>query len=117
MSSPSASADVTLPAATNTSDLVFRLTVTDSAGEAHSLYSAIRVLASGADGSAPSTVANSGSGTGTTPATGITPVTPPAPTASSGGGGGGASTLPGLAVLFVLLGFFRRGARFQKIAS
>jgi serine protease len=42
-------ADVDLPAATSTSDLVFQLTVTDSVGENHSSFTAIRVVASGDD--------------------------------------------------------------------
>lgn len=117
-------ADVDLPAAGSTSDLVFQLTVTDSVGESHSSFTAIRVLASGDDGSSPSSVASASSG-GTT---GGTSGGASAPTidngagsvasvsAGGGGGGGGANTLPGLLGLGVLLVVFkRRGGAFRKM--
>lgn len=111
MSGTQTTADVDLPASTSTSDLVFRLTVTDSVGESHSSFTAIRVLASGDDGSSPSSVASASSGETTEPTTNTS--TGGGSEAASvstggGGGGGGANTLPGLIGLALMLLAFRR---------
>ena len=105
-------ADVDLPASTSTSDMVFRLTVTDSVGETHSSYTAIRVLASGDDGSSPSAVAGAGSGGTTLPTTNTSTggTETASVSAGGGGGGGGASTLPGLLGLALILLAFKRAA-------
>ncbi len=103
-------ADVDLPPSTSTSDLVFRLTVTDSVGESHSVFTALRVVASGDSGSAPSNAAT-GAGSTTPPASdngsGSTPASSPAPAASGGGGGGGLN-LAGLLGLALLMLVFKR---------
>jgi serine protease len=113
MSGTQTTADVDLPAPTSSSDLVFQLTVTDSAGESHSSFTALRVVASGADGSAPSSVASASSGGTTTP----TPTTDNASgsvasvsagSSGGGGGGGGATTLPGLLLMSLLVWVFRK---------
>lgn len=111
----STTADVDLPAAGSTSDLVFQLTVTDSVGESHSSYTALRVLASGANGSSPTSVASVGSG-GTSggassPAADNGAGSVAAVSAGGGGGGGGGSnTLLGLLGLSLLLIAFRRNS-------
>ena len=112
MSGTQTTADVDLPASTSTSDLVFRLTVTDSVGESHSSFTAIRVVANGDDGSAPSSVASASSGGTTVPTTDTGTGDAGSETASfstGGGGGGGANTLPGLIGLALMLLAFRRG--------
>jgi len=108
MSGTQTSADVDLPAPTSSSDLVFQLTVTDSVGEAHSSFTALRVVASGDDGSSPSSVANASSGGTTTPTTDNGSGSSSAVSAGGGGGGGGATTLPGLLLFTLLAGLFRR---------
>jgi serine protease len=106
--------DVDLPASGISSDLVFKLTVTDSVGENHSGFAAIRVTASGDDGSAPSAVANSSSGDSTTSTTdtslGFTTTTAAVSSGggSSGSGGGGVNTLGGLLGLALMLLALRR---------
>lgn len=101
-------ADVDLPAATDTSDLVFQLTVTDSVGENHSSFTAIRVLASGDDGSSPSSLASASSGGATAPTTDNSSTsTASVSSGGGGGGGGGANTLGGLFGLMVLLLTFK----------
>lgn len=109
MTGTQTTADVDLPAPTSSSDLVFQLTVTDSVGEAHSSFTALRVLASGDDGSSPSSVANASSGGTTTPTTDNGSGSSSAVSAGGGGGGGGgATTLPGLLMLTLLIGLFRK---------
>lgn len=114
-------ADADLPAAAATSDLVFQLTVTDSVGESHSSYTAIRVLASGSDGSSPTSVADAS--TGGTPGGSSSPAADTGTdtvgaVSAGGGGGGGANTLPGLLCLSLLLVAFRRGGGvFPKMTS
>jgi serine protease len=100
-------ADVDLPAATSTSDLVFQLTVTDSVGENHSSFTAIRVVASGDDGSSPSSVASASSGGTTAPTTDNSSSPTASVSSSGGGGGGGANTLGGLFGLMILLMAFK----------
>jgi serine protease len=109
MSGTRTTADVDLPAAGSTSDLVFQLTVTDSVGESHSTYTAIRVLASGADGSSPSAVASTGLGGVSAPTAdaGTGGAATTTVSAGGGGGGGGASTLGGLLGLTLLLLVFK----------
>ncbi|HEX4856312.1 MAG TPA: S8 family serine peptidase, partial [Limnobacter sp.] len=96
-------ADVDLPAAGATSDLVFQLTVTDSVGESHSSFTAIRVVGGSDSGSSPGTVASATGGT-TAPSTGSVTASP---AAGGGGGGGGGLNLLGLAGLALLLTLFR----------
>nr|WP_294885686.1 S8 family serine peptidase [uncultured Limnobacter sp.] len=111
MTGTQTTADVDLPAPTSSSDLVFQLTVTDSVGEAHSSFTALRVVANGDDGSSPSSVASASSGGTTTPTTDNgsgSGSTVSAGGGSGGGGGGGATTLPGLLLLTLLIGFFRK---------
>uniref|UniRef100_UPI002FE1450F S8 family peptidase n=1 Tax=Limnobacter sp. TaxID=2003368 RepID=UPI002FE1450F len=86
-------ADVDLPAATATSDLVFQLTVTDSVGENHSSFTAIRVVASGDDGSSPSSLASASSGGTTAPTTDNSSTSTASVSSGGGGGGGGASVV------------------------
>lgn len=100
-------ADVDLPAATATSDLVFQLTVTDSVGEDHSSFTAIRVVASGDDGSSPSSLASASSGGTTAPTTNNSTTSTASVASGGGGGGGGANTLGGLFGLMVLLLAFK----------
>ncbi|WP_370262738.1 S8 family serine peptidase [Limnobacter sp.] len=108
-------ANVDLPAATSTSDLVFRLTVTDSVGESHTSFTAIRVAASGSDASGPSNPTSAS--TGTTPAptsdnsSGGGAPAPVATGGGGGGGGGGALNLLGLFGLLVLARRFKRDAQ------
>ncbi|MFN7506797.1 MAG: S8 family serine peptidase, partial [Limnobacter sp.] len=111
MTGTRSTADVDLPAPTASSDLVFRLTVTDSVGESHSSFTSLRVVASGDSSSAPSAVAGSSSGV-TTPAgpamdngTGAVAVVS---SGGGGGGGGGATTLPGLLLMSLLVWVFRK---------
>lgn len=105
LSGTNSNADVTLPAPTASSDLVFRLLVTDSVGQTHTSFTAIRVASSGSDASGPAQVANSSQSGGVTQPTSGTDTgggstTTPAPAASGGGGGGGGSFgLLGLALL------------------
>lgn len=106
MSGTQTTADVDLPAATDTSDLVFQLTVTDSVGESHSTFTAIRVVASGDDGSSPSTAASTSSGGTTIPATDNSSGST-ASTSTGGGGGGGGNSVTGLIGLAVLLLAFK----------
>lgn len=119
MSGTQTTADVDLPASTSTSDLVFRLTVTDSVGESHSSFTAIRVVASGDDGSSPSSVASASSGGTTVPTTdtgtgGGGSETASVSTGGGGGGGGGANSLPGLIGLALMLLAFRRAGCIRK---
>lgn len=100
-------ADVDLPAATATSDLVFQLTVTDSVGENHSSFTAIRVVASGDDGSSPSSLASASSGGTTAPTTNNSTTSTASVASGGGGGGGGANTLGGLFGLMALLLAFK----------
>lgn len=119
MSGTQTSANVDLPAATTTSDLVFRLEVTDSVGESHSSFTAIRVVANGDDGSSPASTASTSSTT-TQPTTdaGTGSSTSTATISSGGGGGGGANTLAGLAGLaFLLLAFKQTGLGVRKTLS
>ena len=109
MSGSRTTADVDLSAATATSDLVFQLTVTDSVGETHSSFTALRVLANGDSGSSPSLVANASSAT-TAPTVGSDSGSVGSSTsvsAGGGGGGGGASSLAGLLGLAALLLVFK----------
>ena len=108
MSGTQTTADVDLPAATSSSDLVFQLTVTDSVGESHSSFTALRVVASGEDGSSPSSVASASSGGTTTPTTDNSSGSSSSVSAGDGGGGGGgATTLPGLLLMSLLMWVFR----------
>lgn len=118
MSGTQTSPDVDLPAPTSTSDLVFRLTVTDSVGESHSSFTAIRVVANGDDGSSPASTASTSSTT-TQPTTdaGTGSSTSTATVSSGGGGGGGANTLTGLAGLALLLLAFKQTAGVRKMRS
>lgn len=100
-------ADVDLPAATSTSDLVFQLTVTDSVGENHSSFTALRVVASGDDGSSPSSLASASSGGTTAPTTNNSSTSTASVSSGGGGGGGGANTLEGLFGLMALLMAFK----------
>lgn len=109
MSGTQTSADVDLPAPGSSTDLVFQLTVTDSVGEAHSSFTALRVVASGDDGSSPSSVANASSGGTTTPTTdNSSGSSSSVSTGGGGGGGGGATTLPGLFLMSILVWVFRK---------
>lgn len=103
-------ANVDLPATKVSSDLVFQLTVTDSVGESHRSFTAIRVTAVGESGSSPSLVANSNASpiVSALPTTSNTSSAPLATVSlgSSGGGGGGSTTwigLMGLALMFAAL--------------
>ena len=112
MTGTASTADVDLAAASATSDLVFKLTVTDSVGETHSSYSALRVIASGDAATTPTTMATEvTSGTASTGSTSST--TDSTSSVSSGdsggggGGGGGAINSLALAMMCVLLAFAR----------
>lgn len=105
-------ADVDLPAANATADLVFQLTVTDSVGESHSSFTSIRVVSNGDTGNTPSSLATANTGGATTPTTGTTTATPtttspPAATSGGGGGGGGRLSIQGLLVMALLMLAFR----------
>lgn len=105
MNGTASTADVDLPAASSTSDLVFKLTVTDSVGESHSSFTAIRVLGSGDSGVSPTTM-----GTTVTPTTdsgGGSSAAAPAVSSGGGGGGGGAFNLLGLVLMLALLALHR----------
>lgn len=112
MTGTQTTADVDLPAPTGSSDLVFKLVVTDSVGESHSSYAALRVVANGDDGSSPSSVANASSGGTTSPAPGSvgagSSTGSGAVSSDGGGGGGGANTLGGLLGLALMLLAFRK---------
>ncbi|HEX4879791.1 MAG TPA: S8 family serine peptidase [Limnobacter sp.] len=104
--------DVDLPAASSSSDLVFRLTVTDSVGESHTSFTAVRVVANGDDPSGPSSPASASAGT-TAPTTDNSTGSAggsaaPSAGGGGGGGGGGASSLFGLIGLLLLLTMFKR---------
>lgn len=89
----SSNAQVNLTTPSGTSDLVFRLTVTDSVGETHTTLAAQR-SGTGTSPSEPAGTAGSSSTSGGS--------TTPAPVASGGGGGGGALGLWGLLALWGL---------------
>ncbi|MCQ8896814.1 S8 family peptidase [Limnobacter humi] len=93
-------ADVDLPAANSTSDLVFKLTVTDSVGESRSTFTAVRVVASGDSSSAPASMGS------TTPQS--TGSTTPVSSGGGGGGGGGGLGLSGLLMLASAMMLYRR---------
>lgn len=114
MSGVQTTADVNLPAASSTSDLVFRLTITDSVGESHSSFTAIRVIASGDDGSTPGAVASTSTGGTSQPTSGNDSGSTAGSVVSAGGGGGGGGGSLGLFGLFAmaaLLALFRQGVR------
>lgn len=105
----STSPDLTLAAPTASGDLVFRLTVTDSVGVAHASYSALRVMANGDSGSAPTLLAGASGGSVVNAPSGGSTGTSQVSTSS--GGGGGAVSLLGLLGMFVLLTAFKRQGR------
>ncbi|HEX4917784.1 MAG TPA: S8 family serine peptidase [Limnobacter sp.] len=114
LSGTATTADVDLPAATSTSDLVFRLTVTDSVGENHTSFTAIRVVANGDDASSPSNSTSASTGT-TSPTTDNSSGASSGGAVSSGGGGGGGGALNlfGLLTLVGLLSVFR----FKRVSA
>lgn len=102
----SSSSQVNLTTPSGTSDLVFRLTVTDSVGETHTTLAAQR-SGSGTAASAPA-----GTSSTSTPSGDVT--TTPAP-AAGGGGGGGSLGLLGLWALFLLIVFSRQTTSRRKV--
>nr|WP_306815291.1 S8 family peptidase [Limnobacter parvus] len=118
MTGTQTTADVDLPAASSTSDLVFQLTVTDSVGESHSGFTSIRVVANGDDGSSPSSIASANSGGTTAPTTDNSSGSTASVSAGGGGGGGGANTLAGLLGLALLLTLFNLNRRaFESVKA
>lgn len=118
MTGTQTTADVDLPAANASSDLVFQLTVTDSVGESHSGFTSIRVVANGDDGSSPTSIASANSGGTTAPTTDNSSGTTTTAVSAGGGGGGGANTLAGLLGLAFLLTLFNLNRRvFERVKA
>ncbi|MFN4330131.1 MAG: S8 family serine peptidase [Limnobacter sp.] len=109
----SASADLTLPAPNATTDLVFKLTVTDSVGQSHSSFTSIRMLANGDTGFNSASVASDAASGSSGSSGGSTMVTSAPSTGGGGGGGGGGGSLApwGLVGLAVLLALWQLQAR------
>lgn len=105
MTGTNTNANVTLPPPQNTTDLVFKLTVTDSVGQSHTSYTALRVVASGGSSSSPTVGTTGGSSTPT-----ATSSTSSSGSSGGGGGGGGGGALSfyGLAGLALLLAALRK---------
>lgn len=97
----SSSAQVNLTTPGDNSDLVFRLTVTDSVGETHSVLAAQR----SGNGTTPSEPA--GASSSSSPSV---DVSAPAPAAGGGGGGGGSLGWIGLVFLGVFVVFRKRSS-------
>jgi serine protease len=119
-------ADVSLSAPSASADLVFKLTVTDSVGEGHSSYTAIRVIASGDTASCATTSVSSSStdtvcsaSSDSSSSSGSTSTTDSSSSSSSsgsgsGGGGGGALNLFGMLWMAILLACAKRAEEQSK---